>query len=189
MPAADLTRQRLVRAALELFTTRGYHDTTTALIARKAGVAEGTIYRHFRGKGQLWNELYRGAVRWAAKPVQDADAAGGSARGKLALAAQGLIEGAAREPAVARLGLLERQDALLDEESRTLTQGLHGALERVVAQGKAEGTVRAGAADVWAGVWLAAVRYALERIVAREWKPGDAPVALVIEGAWEAMSA
>src|SRR5207249_3783759 len=29
MTQADLTRQRLVRAALELFTAQGYHDTTT----------------------------------------------------------------------------------------------------------------------------------------------------------------
>ena len=36
MRQADLTRQRLVRAALELFTTRGYHDTTTPLLAKKA---------------------------------------------------------------------------------------------------------------------------------------------------------
>jgi len=38
--AADLTRQRLIRAALELFTTKGYHDTTTAQIAKKAGIAK-----------------------------------------------------------------------------------------------------------------------------------------------------
>ena len=69
--ATDLTHQRLIRAALELFSTRGYHDTTTAQIAKKAGVAEGTIYRHFASKQQLLNELYRAALRWAAKAVED----------------------------------------------------------------------------------------------------------------------
>src|SRR5207302_11393513 len=59
MAQADLTRERLVRAALELFTAQGYHDTTTPAIAKKAGVAEGTIYRHFAGKQQFFNELYR----------------------------------------------------------------------------------------------------------------------------------
>jgi len=53
MTQADLTHQRLVRAALELFTTTGYHLTTTPLIAKKAGVAEGTIYRHFASKQHL----------------------------------------------------------------------------------------------------------------------------------------
>src|SRR6266508_4796918 len=91
-PAADLTRQRLIRAALELFTTRGYHDTTTAQIAKKAGVAEGTIYRHFPSKQQLLNELYRAALRWAAKLVQDAEAAE-KPRVQLARVAQALAEG------------------------------------------------------------------------------------------------
>src|SRR5690349_22466806 len=73
MTQADLTRQRLVRAALELFTSQGYHETTTPEIAKKAGVAEGTIYRHFTGKQHFLNELYRAAARWAGKLVKDAD--------------------------------------------------------------------------------------------------------------------
>ena len=36
MTQADLTRERLVRAALELFTALGYHDTTTPAIASQA---------------------------------------------------------------------------------------------------------------------------------------------------------
>jgi len=74
MTQADLTRERLVRAALELFTALGYHDTTTPAIAKKAGVAEGTIYRHFAGKQQFFNELYRASARWAGKLVKDAGA-------------------------------------------------------------------------------------------------------------------
>ncbi|HYT83384.1 MAG TPA: TetR/AcrR family transcriptional regulator [Gemmatimonadales bacterium] len=188
-PAADLTRQRLIRAALELFTTRGYHDTTTAQIAKKAGVAEGTIYRHFPSKQQLLNELHRAALRWAAKLVQDAEAAGGGARARLALAAQQLVEGAARDPAVVKLGFLERLDVVLDDESRKTAREFRTAVERVIAQGKAEGVIRSGAADVWAAVWLAVISHALEKVVAKEWKPGDAAVALVIDGAWSAVGA
>jgi AcrR family transcriptional regulator len=186
-PAADLTHQRLIRAALELFSSRGYHDTTTAQIAKKAGVAEGTIYRHFQSKQQLLNELYRAALRWAAKTVEDA--AGATPRDRLGLVAQGLVEGAVRDPAVVKLGLLERHDAVLDDESRRVAREFRMGLERVLAQGKAEGAVRAGAVDVWAGVWLAVVSYALERVVAKEWKANDVGVGLVIEGAWEAISA
>jgi len=186
-PAADLTHQRLIRAALELFSSRGYHDTTTAQIAKKAGVAEGTIYRHFPSKQQLLNELYRAALRWAAKAVEDA--VGATPRDRLAAVAQGLVEGAVRDPAVVKLGLLERHDALLDDESRRTAREFRLGVERVIAQGKAEGSVRAGAVEVWAAVWLAVVSYALEKVVAKEWKPGDAGVGLAIEGAWEAIGA
>jgi len=101
MAQADLTRQRLVRAALELFTSVGYHLTTTPLIAKKAGVAEGTIYRHFDSKQHLLNELYRAAGRWAGKVVKEADALKVGPREKLAELARGLVAGAEREPAVA----------------------------------------------------------------------------------------
>jgi AcrR family transcriptional regulator len=184
----DLTQQRLIRAALELFSSRGYHDTTTAQIAKKAGVAEGTIYRHFSSKQQLLNELYRAALRWAVKVVDDTGDAS-PPRARLALVAQGLVEGAVRDPAVVTLGLLERYDTVLDDESRKTAREFRMGLERVIAQGKAAGTVRAGAVDVWAGIWLAVISYALEKIVAKEWKPSDAAVGLVIEGAWEAIGA
>ena len=107
--SADLTRQRLIRAALELFTTRGYHDTTTAQIAKKAGIAEGTIYKHFASKQQLLNELYRAAQRWAARIVQEAarDPEATTARAQLAEVARRLVDGAAQETAIVKLGLLE----------------------------------------------------------------------------------
>ena len=189
-PAADLTRQRLIRAALELFTTRGYHDTTTAQIAKKAGVAEGTIYRHFASKQQLVNELYRAAQRWASKVVQDTakGTEGGGARAQLAAVAHGLVDGAVRDPAVVKLGLLEPLGPVLDEESRKVEREFHAAIERLIAEGKAQGTVRPGAVEVWAGVWLAAVRHTLDKVIRGEWKPGDATIKLVIDGAWRAMS-
>lgn len=43
-------RARLLRAALELFSERGYDGTTTADIARRADVTERTYYRHFPDK-------------------------------------------------------------------------------------------------------------------------------------------
>jgi len=189
--AADLTRQRLIRAALELFTTKGYHDTTTAQIAKKAGIAEGTIYRHFASKQQLVNELYRAAQRWASKVVQETsrDPEAGAARAQLTAVAHGLLDGAARDTAIVKLGLLEPLDALLDEESRRTEREFRTAIERIVAEGKAQGSVRAGAAEIWAGVWLAAMSHALEKIVAGEWKPADAGVRLVIDAAWRAISA
>lgn len=189
--AADLTRQRLIRAALELFTTRGYHDTTTAQIAKKAGIAEGTIYRHFASKQHLVNELYRAAQRWAANLVQETarDPDAGTIRARLTAVALGLVDGAAHETAIVKLGLLEPLASVLDDESRKSAREFRLALERLIAEGKAQGSVRTGAVEIWAGVWLATLRHALEKIVAGDWKPGDTGVRLVIDAAWRAVSA
>ncbi len=50
------TRQRLLDAAVTVFSQRGYARATTRDIARAAGVAEGTIYRHFSDKQELFRE-------------------------------------------------------------------------------------------------------------------------------------
>ena len=52
-------RDEIVRAALELIAEHGFHDAPMALIANRAGVAAGTIYRYFENKDVLINELYR----------------------------------------------------------------------------------------------------------------------------------
>lgn len=187
MSTADLTRQRLIRAALELFTAAGYHATTTPQIAKKAGVAEGTMYRHFDGKQQLLNELYRASARWAMRLIEETDARGGSARERLDRLGHALVVGAARDPAVVQIFLLDRHGALLDAESREAAVAFRVALERLVAQGKGEGAVRPGSAAVWAGAWLAVVVQALDRVVSRDWAETHPGVRLSIEAAWGAI--
>jgi AcrR family transcriptional regulator len=188
MAQGDITRGRLVRAALELFTAQGYHVTTTPELAKKAGVAEGTIYRHFESKQHLLNELYRGGARWAAKLVKEAEAAGTSTPERFRKLADLLADGAVREPAVVRLFFFQDYASLLDEKSREATREYRAALEGLVAQGKADGTVRPGGADLWASTWLAVVRIALERILAKEWGVGSAGVRACADAAWDAIA-
>lgn len=47
------THQALKRAAFELFAERGYETTATAQIAKRAGVSEMTLFRHFPTKEAL----------------------------------------------------------------------------------------------------------------------------------------
>jgi AcrR family transcriptional regulator len=46
-------RDRLVRAALDLFTEQGYENTTCAQIAERAGLTKSTYFRHFRDKREV----------------------------------------------------------------------------------------------------------------------------------------
>jgi AcrR family transcriptional regulator len=53
MPAAE-RRQHLIETAIRLFTEGSYRGTTTAEIARAAGVSEPILYRHFASKRDLY---------------------------------------------------------------------------------------------------------------------------------------
>ncbi|PWK90505.1 TetR family transcriptional regulator [Lentzea atacamensis] len=46
-------RDRLVRAALDLFSEQGYENTAVAQIAERAGLTKSTYFRHFRDKREV----------------------------------------------------------------------------------------------------------------------------------------
>jgi len=57
--AGAATREKLLRAAMGIVAREGLAAATTAAIAEEAGVAEGTLYRHFDSKDDLLIEAYR----------------------------------------------------------------------------------------------------------------------------------
>jgi AcrR family transcriptional regulator len=67
MAAAD-RRRHLVETAIRLFTEGSYRGTTTAEIARTAGVSEPILYRHFASK----RELYLAALEHVWAKTRDA---------------------------------------------------------------------------------------------------------------------
>jgi AcrR family transcriptional regulator len=184
----EATRQRLLRAALELYTTVGFRATTTPAIAARAGVAEGTIYRHFSGKEHLLNEVFRGAQHWGTSVVQESDDDEGTP-GRLREIARRLIETAARDAAQTRMLLRRRDEQHLDERSRESDREFRDAIHSVVAAGRSEGIVRQGPAELWTDVWLALVAFIAERVGSREWPPDAPPVAMALDAAWDAIAA
>src|SRR4051794_12746861 len=74
-------RGRLAKAALELYSERGYEQTAVAEIARRAGLTERTFFRHyadkrevlFAGSGEL-QEVFVQAVAGAPEAAAPIDA-------------------------------------------------------------------------------------------------------------------
>ena len=63
----DRTKELLMQATTTLVAQVGYHQATTRAIAKLAGVAEGTLYRHFPDK----RSLFFAAVLADHQPVLD----------------------------------------------------------------------------------------------------------------------
>lgn len=58
MNPAD-TRSRILDAACDLFSERGYHATTLGDVAKRAGLTTGSVYSNFDGKRELFIECVR----------------------------------------------------------------------------------------------------------------------------------
>src|SRR4051794_22913055 len=54
-------REGIVSAALDQLADGGYASATVQAVARRAGVATGTVYRHFPSKSELFAEAFRRA--------------------------------------------------------------------------------------------------------------------------------
>lgn len=70
------TAGRLQQAAFELYTERGYDQTTVAEIAASAGLTERTFFRHYADKREV---LFEGSDRFRDVLVDAVDAAATSA--------------------------------------------------------------------------------------------------------------
>jgi len=64
-------RERIVKAALSLFQTKGFDSTTTKAIARKAKIAEGTVFNYFKSKDDIALHFFEQEVDQAMAAVRD----------------------------------------------------------------------------------------------------------------------
>ena len=113
------TRQRLLAAARELIEAGGYSAASVLAIAERAGVASGTVYRHFPSKAELFLEVFRTvcageerAMLAAADEVPSAAGAVGRVEAVLATFATRAL----RNPRLAWTLLAEPVDELVDAE-------------------------------------------------------------------------
>ena len=61
--------ERVLRAAIEVSAERGFRGAATSEIARRAGVAEGTIFRHFKTKDLLLRHIVEPFVKRVLAPI------------------------------------------------------------------------------------------------------------------------
>ncbi|MEU3979204.1 helix-turn-helix domain-containing protein [Streptomyces sp. NPDC026672] len=160
-------RGRLAKAALELYSERGYEQTTVAEIAGRAGLTERTFFRHYADKREV---LFDGSDVLEAVFLQAVAAAPGSAApiGAVAAALEEVAEFFAdRRPHARRRQAVIAANAELREREliklASLTAALAGALRlRGVAEPAATLTAEAGIAVFKVGFerWLAAAEEA-----------------------------
>jgi AcrR family transcriptional regulator len=75
------TRERLLQAAREVIEDGGYGAASVMAIAERAGVAAGTLYRHFASKEELFVEVFRSVCSGEERAMRAAASAAGGETG------------------------------------------------------------------------------------------------------------
>ena len=111
------TRQRLLAAARELIEEGGYGSASVAAIAEHAGVAAGTLYRHFPSKEKLFLEVFRDVCAGEERAMRAAaDAASPGAVDRLEAVLTTFARRALQNRPLAWALLAEPVDPVLDAE-------------------------------------------------------------------------
>jgi AcrR family transcriptional regulator len=113
------TRERLLTAARELIEEGGYGAASVLAIADRAGVAAGTLYRHFASKEELFVEVFRSVCAREERAMQaaaDQLAVQATARERLETVLATFARRALRNPRLAWALIAEPVDPLVDAE-------------------------------------------------------------------------
>jgi AcrR family transcriptional regulator len=156
------TRERIVTAALDQVASGRYASAGVSVVAARAGVAIGTVYRHFPSKGDLFAEAFRRASqRELDVVVEVSEADGRSARERVAAAVEAFARRALAGPVMAYALLAEPVDPAVEAERLRFRTGYRDAFARVLEDGVRDGELRPHDTRTVAAAYVGALGEAL----------------------------
>jgi AcrR family transcriptional regulator len=142
LTADDPKRDAILDAALALFCERTFDGTPVPLVAGRAGVAVGTIYRCFADKDALVNAVYRRAKTAMRAELARDLAAGLTPREEFHRWWAGLWRFATEQPLAFRFLETHHHAAYLDEESHAVAETITRDAAAFVRRAQVAGAVR-----------------------------------------------
>lgn len=141
-------RRAVLDAALELFSERTYGGTPIPLIAERAGVGAGTIYRYFPGKESLANAVYRECKLALQQYLSAAAHGAGSAREEFHRLWRGLWRFSQEQPKALRFLETHHHKRYVDRASRDVSDAVFRGTTDFIRRAQAAGAVRRGQPEV-----------------------------------------
>ncbi|MEE1772540.1 TetR/AcrR family transcriptional regulator [Streptomyces sp. JV185] len=154
-------RERLLDAARELLAEGGYPAASISALARRAGIATGSVYNHFSSKQELLAAVFRHVAGHELSAVREAVRAHSGAGEQLRALVEVFSYRALRSPRTAWALLAEPVDPLVEEERLTYRRGYHLLAETVIVAGISAGELPAQNAQLSAAAVIGAVGEAL----------------------------
>ncbi len=137
-------RQRILQAAVHIFARKGYFGARVSEIAKKAGVADGTIYLYFRNKEDILVSLFDDLMSEHVQQVKDALPSVPDAEGRLRLVAEHHLRalGGNRDLAVVFQVELRQSTKFMERFTASWLQDYFALLGEIIAAGQAAGEIR-----------------------------------------------
>jgi len=139
-------KNAIERAALELFAEHGIDGTSTRMIAERAGVTEGALYRHHAGKEDLVAALFRQYFEGFGDLLADASQAAGPFPDRIRRMVRAFLESYDADPLGFRFILLVQHELL--DKAREVRTSPTAEITRVVAEAVRTGEIPAQDVDL-----------------------------------------
>jgi AcrR family transcriptional regulator len=184
------TRERIVAAALDQVAEGGYRSAAVQAVAARAGVATGTVYRHFPSKDDLFAVVFERAARRELDVLWEV--AGDRRRPaveRIAAAVEAFARRALAGPVLAYAQIAEPVDARVDEERLRLRRGYRDLFATLLREGIERGELRPLDVDTAAAGLVGAIGEALVGpLAARSSGRNEALVAALVQFSINAVS-
>ena len=128
-------RERIVAAALDQLAEGGYASASVVAVARRAGVATGTVYRHFPSKADLFAEVFRRASQREVDVLRDMTDRNEPVAHRLAAWVEAFVRRALAEPTRAYALIAEPVDPAVEQERLTFRRAYADLFERALTDG------------------------------------------------------
>jgi AcrR family transcriptional regulator len=128
-------RAQILRAARQLIAEGGFHEAPVQAVASMAGVAVGTVYKHFPSKSALFAEVVGETSQRELEVVAAIVMADGTARERLISAIRAFSERALRARRLAYALVAEPVDAEIDVTRLKYRRALGRVFETLIEQG------------------------------------------------------
>ncbi len=188
----EQARAGIVSAAHELIARGGYRDASIAAVAARAGVATGSVYRHFPSKAELFAEVFRDASQREVDAVAAAAARPGDAAGRIAAAVRTFARRALRGRRLAWALLAEPVDPAVEAQRLVFRAAYRDVFAAVLHEGVGAGELPAQDCELAAGALVGAIGEALVGPLAPtagRWPAADALVDALVSFCLRAVGA
>lgn len=134
-------RKRIIECTYECVAEGGFRSARITRIAGLAGVATGSIYRHFESREDLFAEIFRRATQREVDKVAEALATPGNAAERLERALRQFADRALKGPVMAWSLIAEPVDPKVEEERLAYRKAYANLFEQAIREGIEDGCI------------------------------------------------